>query len=227
MSLIDKKVPKLTSSSQLGGSGGMGKLANLASKTGTQLAAGAAGAAIKAALGIRFDPVPDYLFAVELDGIAVGLFTECSGVAARREVDRVEEGGLNNYTHSLPGRMHFSDIVLKRGLTLSRALWNWMQEGSYDFKVRRMNFSIIQGAPGYNLLTIMGLGGLQKAGAGYGKAKVWNLENAYPVAWELSELNTQNTEQVALESITIAHHGIELSYQVGTPLSIGGALLGN
>lgn len=166
------------------------------------------------ALGLRFDPAPAYVFYVELSGVLAAMFTECSGLAVRREVEEVIEGGVNDRVHKLPGRITYENIVLKRGLGLSRALWDWFMKGRYDFQVKRINFSIIQGAPGYNLMSKIGIG------SGYGKVKHWDVENAYPVRWELSTLSTADTSAVVIETLEVAHHGISLSYNVATPLSV-------
>lgn len=202
-------------------------------------AAGAAASAVTAygtrtwekASGMRFDPAPAYLFYVELSGLIVALFTNCSGLDISRDVEKVEEGGVNNYVHKLPGRVSYKNITLSRGLTVSRTLWDWMKEGRYDSRVRRINFSIIQGAPGHNALT-MGAnlisGGssadsfqsfLAAMGAGFGKVKHWDVEDAYPVNWSLSELDA-SSGSAAIETLEIAHHGLSLSWEVMTPMSL-------
>ncbi len=207
---------------------------NLAMKRGVG-AAGAAGmAGVRAAeeaLGFRFDPAPTYLFFVELSGLLVALFTKCSGIKVSRDIDEFREGGLNNYAHKLPGVVKYENLTLERGLTMSRALWDWCQQGRYDFQVRRLNFSIIQGAPGHNLITGIGGGALNMSdtafgmlGKGFGKVKHWDVENAYPVSWSMSDLDASNSETVAIETLEIAHHGLTLSYEVGTPMSIGASL---
>ena len=183
--------------------------------------------------GMRFDPAPAYLFYVELAGIIVGAFSECSGLSVKRDVETVKEGGVNDYVHKLPGRMTYSNITLKRGLTISRQLWSWMKHGQYGTKVRRINFSIIQGAPGHNAVTAfanvvsqqsVGAGDsydafLTAMGGGFGKIKHWNIEDAYPVQWKVSDLDT-TSEKLAIETLEITHHGLSLDYEVLTPMSL-------
>jgi phage tail-like protein len=187
---------------------------------------------LEKASGMRFDPIPAYLFYVELSGVLVALFTECSGLEAKRAVETVEEGGVNDYAHHLPGRVTFSNIKLKRGLSLSRSLWDWCMQGRYDFRVKRFNFSIIQGAPGHNLATaIAGAAGVNPGdgwqknlytalGRGFGKVKHWDVEDAFPVKWELSDLKTSAGTEAAIETLEVAHHGLSLSYEVLTPMSL-------
>jgi phage tail-like protein len=167
--------------------------------------------------GVRFDPAPSYLFYVEISGIIVGMFTECNGIGASRSVEKFSEGGLNDHTHVLPGAVEYSNITLKRGLSVSRELWNWFHTGVYDFQVKRLNVSIIQGAPGHNLLTAI-------TSAGFGVVKRWNIDKAYPVSWKLSDLEVKSTDSVAIETLELAHAGISLGLIVGTPLTPAGAI---
>jgi phage tail-like protein len=167
--------------------------------------------------GVRFDPAPAYLFYVEISGIIVGMFTECSGIGATRSIEKFSEGGLNDHTHSLPGPVEYGNITLKRGISVSRELWNWFHTGVYDFQVKRLNISIIQGAPGHNLLTAL-------TSAGYGVVKRWNVDKAFPASWRLSDLNVKTTDSVAIETLEIAHAGVSLGLVVGTPMTAAGAL---
>lgn len=229
MGLVDKTVSSLT----------VANLAESGLKMAELAATRAAGAVTTAAIsmglrtlqeasGLRFDPAPAYLFFVELSGVFVALFTECSGLHVQRTIETVQEGGVNNYVHKLPGRLEFSNITLKRGLSLSRGLWDWMMQGRYDSRVRRINFSIIQGAPSHNLATLIAdASGLENdtfftvMGQGFGKVKHWDVENAYPVKWEMSSLNA-SSKNAAIETLEIAHHGMSLSYEVLTPMSLAG-----
>lgn len=167
---------------------------------------------MEALIGIRFDPAPAYLFYVSISGLMVALFTGCEGVRVARSVEEVHEGGLNDQVHSLPGGLSAGRVTLKRGLTVSRELWDWFTEGIYDCKVKRQHMSIVQGAAGMSALSMVGV-------KGPGTVKSWDLEGAYPVSYALSSLDVSNTNQVAIESVEIACRTISLSKIVGTPMS--------
>ncbi len=200
---------------------------------GTTRLAGAVGAPAMAALrmaqeqlGFRFDPAPTYLFFVEMSGLLVAFFTKCSGLQATRDVEKVVEGGVNEYVHKLPGRITFDNITLERGLSVSRVLWDWFMQGQHDFNVKRINFSIIQGAPGHNLASavagrVWDLNDLAfgMLGKGFGKVKHWDVEDAFPVKWQISDLKASDSSSVVIETLEIAHHGLTLSYEAGTPMS--------
>ena len=45
-------------------------------------------------------------------------------------VATIEEGGQNEFVHKLPGRMSWPNLVLKRGVTVDNALFEWFQKAS-------------------------------------------------------------------------------------------------
>ena len=55
-------------------------------------------------------------------------------------------------------------------------------------------------------------------GSGYGVAKRWNIEKAFPVSWKISDLDVNNTSSVVIETLEIAYEGIELSRLAGIPM---------
>jgi len=140
------------------------------------------------------DPMIAFKFRVEIDQIVEGYFTECSGLGVEREVEPLKEGGVNNYVHQLPGRLKYTNITLKRGMTTSEKLWEWFHTNTQDeekfFQVKRLKVSITQ---------------LDLAGT---PVKQWNLQSAYPVKWKGPDFKTDGS-QVAVETLEIAHHGIE------------------
>ena len=137
------------------------------------------------------DPVSGFRFGIEIKGIICGWFTECGGLTVERQVIPHSEGGVNDFVHQLPGRIKYTNVTLKRGVA-DDVLWDWFQEGLYDGKVKRLPVSII-------------LYDGQRT-----KAKRWNLRDAYPVKWVGPDLKAEST-QVAIESLEIVHHGLEMT----------------
>ena len=138
------------------------------------------------------DPIPVFKFWVEMKSIVVAEFKECSGLRLERSVEPLEEGGVNDRVHQLPGRNKYSNIVLKYGVMQTDELWKWYQEGLLDGKVKRINFTIL-------LRNVKGE-----------VVKRWSVEDAFPVKWEGPSLNVEGN-QVAVETLEIAHHGLKLS----------------
>lgn len=136
----------------------------------------------------RPDPLSAFNVRVEINGITVAGFTECSGLASETEVVEYREGG-DFRTRKLPGLTKFPNIVLKRGLTLDRSLWEWRQtvvNGTVD----RRSGSVI-------LLD-----------AARNEVARWNFFEAWPSKWEGPALNAQSSA-VAIETLEIAHEGLE------------------
>jgi phage tail-like protein len=140
------------------------------------------------------DQLANFRFWVEMQSVIEGVFLECSGLSMERDVLSYKEGGRNDRIHLLPGRTKYPNIVLKRGLALSANLWNWYQEGLYNCLVRRISFSILV----FN--------------SENSQVKSWDILDAFPVKWSGPELKT-DSNQVAIETLEIAHHGLRLSPQ--------------
>lgn len=136
-------------------------------------------------------PAPAFKFWIEIESIVVAEFKECSGLRLERDVEKIEEGGVNDRLHILPGRNKYSNITLKYGIAHSTELWDWYQAGLYDGNVKRVNFSIL-------LRNVEG-----------DVVRRWNVTEAFPTKWEGPQLSTENS-RVAIETLEIAHHGLTL-----------------
>ena len=140
----------------------------------------------------RKDTAPVFKFHVEIEGIVVGMFRDCTGLTITREVEKIYEGGRNDYVHILPGRVTYSNLVLKRGISDDRSLWDWYCTGLYNGLITRKNVTIIL----YNVLGEV--------------VRRWNVVGAFPVKWEGPALNAASNE-AAIESLELAHGGITLA----------------
>ncbi len=139
-----------------------------------------------------------FLFYVKIDGVTVGVFTECIGISAKRDVETFREGGVNDYAHVLPGPLVQERITLKRGVTLSKELWNWFETGEHNLAVSRHTLTITQEASGAD-----------KSSGGRGIIKTWSVKRAFPVSWKMSDLSAGNSTLV-FETLELAHEGISL-----------------
>jgi phage tail-like protein len=128
-------------------------------------------------LASRLDPVVNFSFSVEIDGLAVGWFTECSSITLERQATSQRAGGANDYVYQLPGPVKWNNVTLKRGLA-GPELWNWFQTGRYDGQVKPRSVSIVL----YNVDRTV--------------AHRWELLNAFPAKWSISTFNTDRSEAV-------------------------------
>ena len=134
------------------------------------------------------DPFHAFNFFVEVEGLLVAGFSECSGLQVETEIQEYAEGGLNDYTHHFRGRTKYSPLVLKRGLTLNNQLWRWHQEviqGTFE----RKNGTIY-------LLDVTHIPVIW-----------WNFKKAFPAKWTGPELRANSTD-VAIESVELIHQGL-------------------
>lgn len=150
-------------------------------------------------------PLPGYRFVVTLDPtdaylppeqallvplMAAAGFQEVSGLGAELEVTAYPEGGQNSFAHQLPVRHTWSRLSLKRGVVRDLGLWFWYQAGLTQSLGARRDGVVI-------LMTPAGL-----------PAIAWIFRAGLAVKWTGPDLNaTQGA--VAVESIEIAHQGIE------------------
>jgi phage tail-like protein len=139
----------------------------------------------------RHDPYKAFNFRVEIEGIARAAFSEVGGLDSETAVIEYRIGGEPRTVRKLPGLTKYSNIVLRRGITEDRELWNWRQavvQGNVD----RRNGSII-------LLDDDGT-----------EVVRWNFLHGWIAKWEGPALNATANE-VAIETIEIAHEGLELA----------------
>jgi len=140
----------------------------------------------------RTDPLVGFHFAIEIQGVVTGYFTECSGIGSEHEVieHKVVDSRGRELIQKIPGRLKWESITLKRGITDNMDIWDWRQlviDGKVD--EARKNGSIV-----------MFDQELQE------KAR-WNFENAWPVKVSGPSVKTDSNE-FGIEELVITHEGL-------------------
>ncbi len=133
------------------------------------------------------DPVAELRFKVQLPGLNIGRFRECTGIAVEVEMKDYMEGGSNEFVHKLPTRVKYPNIVLKRGVTHEDALLKWFWESRFTVQRRDMTISLL--GPGAKLV------------------RTWAFLNAYPVKWTGPNMNA-GSNQIATETLEVVHNGL-------------------
>ena len=110
-------------------------------------------------------------FTFEIDGLTIGAFTEVSGLSVQVDVEELAEGGQNGYTHKLLGRMKWPNLVFKRGLTDTDALFEWLMSCSGEGLTKGENRITPRDAK-VSVLTAKGR-----------EIRVWTISGARPVKW--------------------------------------------
>jgi phage tail-like protein len=141
--------------------------------------------------GKRNDPYGQFNFLIEIDGVVKGGFSEASGLTTDTNVIEYREGSEQQGTpRKLPGLIKYGNIVLKRGWTKDKSLWEWRKK-VIDGKTSRAAGSIVLLDEARN------------------EALRWNFREGWPSKWEGPALNAK-TSEVAVETLEIAHEGLEL-----------------
>jgi phage tail-like protein len=153
------------------------------------------------------DPLPGFNFTIALldvsslgRGIATGAFaaveatvtggfTECSGLESSMTPEEHKEGGSMTVLR-FPQRVTWTNVRLKRGVTVSDDLWNWYFSYVQGKGRRRDGIITLQ-----NELHI--------------PFKAWRFKRGIPVKWSGPSMNAGES-RVAVEEVEIAHEGLEL-----------------
>ncbi len=140
-----------------------------------------------------------------LDVVAGG-FNECTGLEMSLKLEEYKEGGRNGTVLKFPSRVEWSNITLKKGLGAMTMLWNW-HYGFVEGKGLRRDGIIV-------LLSSLRV-----------PHNIWLFRRGLPVKYTGPSLNaTQNN--VAIESLEIAHEGIYQLPLVSAGAGISGAVVG-
>jgi len=142
----------------------------------------------------REDPLVAFKFGLEIEGKLSGMFNSVSGIGSETEV--ISQKLVNSDTgetiiRQLPGRLTWTPITMKRGVTSNLDIWKWRQsvvEGKID--EARTNCSIIAYSQDNSEIAR------------------WNLENAWPSKVVGPEMDAGSTNYM-IEDVTIVHEGVE------------------
>jgi len=139
------------------------------------------------------DPLANYTFHLEIQGITEAVFREGAGFESETEVIESREAGKGGVTviKKLPGALKWSNITLRRGMTDSLDLWKWRKKViDGQIEAARMDGSIVVYDPT-----------LQEVAR-------YNFRRGWPCKWKGGDLNATANE-VVVEELEIAHEGLE------------------
>lgn len=140
---------------------------------------------------IRTDPFRAFNFRVEIDGLTVGSFSECSGLTADGDsVDYREGTDVPLHVRKLVGLRKTTPIELKRGYTTNTELWRWHENISNGLNDRRDGTIVLMDEQRRDVMR-------------------WNFENGWINKIEGPSFKAAGNE-VAIESIQIVHERLAL-----------------
>jgi phage tail-like protein len=139
----------------------------------------------------RVDPYLTHNFLIRIDNTVLGGFSDIMGLTHDTDLIPYREGIDFNYNvRQLIGLRKYNAIQCKRGITTSRALWQW-----------RLN--IINGIADRRNGSILLLNEVRK------RVVEWHFESGWISKYEGPTLNAKGNE-VAIESIEIVHEGLKI-----------------
>ncbi len=121
--------------------------------------------------------------------VCSGAFAECTGLEASMEAKAIKEGGRNYGAAQRAGPITFATVVLKRGVSTNRNLWQIFNAISSGLYAPRLQVTI----------TLFDASGDPAIG--------WQLDRAMPVKFKFSDLNAKGTE-VGIEELHLVHEGL-------------------
>lgn len=141
------------------------------------------------ATGDRKDPLRNFRFRLEIDGIQQAGFSEATVPDATTDVVEYREGPETTTPRKLPGLTKYGNLSLKWGITDSMELYNWSKQ-IVDGDIQRKNIAVV-------LIDE----------AGNDKAR-WEFVNAWPSKYDAPDTNATGNA-VAIENLEIVHEGME------------------
>lgn len=121
--------------------------------------------------------------------------SECSGLSLEVGTEDYHEGGENRFVHKFPSAGQPPNLVLKRGMTRSSALWDWFEEYLETGEIRPQDGQIE-------------LMAAEEPGEA-NPVRVWAFTKGYPIKWTGPELNALSPG-VAFETLELAHRGLRI-----------------
>jgi phage tail-like protein len=127
-------------------------------------------------------------FKVVVDGVDLGGWESCHGLAVDFHPKAIKEGGENGYVHWLPDRADYQPIKLTRAMTSSDAghVQSWLSSkvGNYTGGTAQITLFDAWGGP----------------------VHTWSLRNVFPKSWLGPDMKA-SVKDIAIETLELVHEG--------------------
>ena len=138
---------------------------------------------------VRRDPLRNFRFRLEIDGIQQAGFSEVSGFDSATEAVDYREGNEPTHVRKLPGLTKYGNVTLKWGATDSLELFAWRQQ-IVDGEIVRKSVAVVVVDE-----------------AGQDKAR-FEIADAWPSKYDPVKLNAKSNE-VAIETLELVNEGVK------------------
>ncbi|MBI5879531.1 MAG: phage tail protein [Chloroflexi bacterium] len=139
------------------------------------------------------DPIPSFSFVLDFQGTISGAFSEVGGIGSENEVIEAKNVGQKGqeYIVKVPGRLKWTEITLKRGITDTMDMWEWRMSVEQGAMAKaRKNCSITM----YD--------------RNFKPAARWDLVNAWPSKITGPSVKSDSNE-FGVEEMVLQHEGMK------------------
>ncbi len=142
-------------------------------------------------------PLKAFRFLVEVEGDAVGAFTQFSGIRMEIQTIQARSGNdIRGVQDIVPVMTRFEPVTLTKGVIGDHSFLNWIFAAAA---------SVNTGPTGVRLRRTINVIALDDMGR---RGVIWSLKDALPIRYELSPMDSSRSE-VLSESVTFAVLGME------------------
>jgi phage tail-like protein len=113
-------------------------------------------------------------------------FQTVSGLSVEYDMEEFKEGGENRFTHKLPVRTKYADMVLKRGMLTDSEVIKWFLKAFRDREFEPADVNVILMNEKSEPL------------------RTWKVAHAIPKKWLVSDLNA-NENSVVIETLEMSY----------------------
>ncbi|HEX9336890.1 MAG TPA: phage tail protein [Pseudonocardiaceae bacterium] len=134
-------------------------------------------------------------FKVSVDGLSLGFWSSCRGLAMKFNATRVDGNVYDSYNY-IPDRVDYADVTLARAMNSqdSPKVWKWLAD------CRKQWYGPEPGDWSDKTAVI------QLFDSQYQLVTHWTLSNVYPKEWHGPELDAGGGG-IALETLVLGHEG--------------------
>ncbi|NED93725.1 phage tail protein [Phytoactinopolyspora alkaliphila] len=148
------------------------------------------------------EPTSANRFLFEVDGVEIGVFREVSGLQVTAELEEYAEGGENGYVHRLPGRLRWPNLVFRRGLTQSDALFAWV------------NRTAGEGFAAASNRLVRCTGAVTVLSDRQARLRAWEFDGVFAVRWVGPQFDV-DSDRTLEEELEVAHNGFRSKSAAG------------
>jgi phage tail-like protein len=123
--------------------------------------------------------------------LCLASFAECDGLELTMEVKTIREGGNNGVQHRLTGPIAYGTLTLKRGMTSTFDLWEWVERVQSEPALRANAEVVVRSADRTQ------------------KQAVFALRRCVPIKLKAPPLNAKDG-MVAIEELQLAYETLRL-----------------